>query len=309
MKLAIIIPIYNAAKTVGETIASLQRIEHGWEYVGQVLLCDDASKDNGLPVIQRSHFDRCPLRVLRHEVNKGEAAAYATMVASLSDDTEWFLILHSDDLALPNFLTRNLEIIKQCDEKVASVSSNYWVFDQNTETLAAAERDVVLFRAGTEENIRHTALVGCWWHISGALVNKKLWVEFGGRDARIPCSGDWDLLLRWQLNGYTVGHSVIATTKYRKWLSTSLSSSDYPICRDFRERTRVALGLPGIFHGRTKRIFAFLILKGALRRSAKFMLHGKIFLATNAFETAIGCFFTLLGSRRVSRVKEAAIKD
>jgi glycosyltransferase involved in cell wall biosynthesis len=296
MKLAIIIPVYNAAKTVGETIASLQQIEQGWVYVDQVVLCDDASKDNSLQVIQQSHFDKCPLQVLRHEANKGEAVAYSTMTAALSDDTEWFLILHADDLALPNFISRNLEIIKLCDETVASVSSTFWVFDQNSERLCGEDRDVVLFNKGTEENILHTALVGCWWHISGALVNKNKWIESGGRDARFPQYGDWDLLLRWQLHGYTVGYSIIATTKYRQGLSTSLSSTSYLICRDLQERTQIALGLSEVFHGRTKRIFAFLILKGALRRGAKFLLTGKILLAINAFKVGIGFFLKLLAS-------------
>jgi len=300
MKLAIIIPVYNAAKTVGETIASLQQIEHGWEHVDQVVICDDASKDNSLQVIQQSFFDKCPLRVLRHETNKGESATYVTMVASLSDNTAWFLILHADDLALPNFLTRNLEILKLCDEKVASVSSNFRVFNGNAERLDAVERDFVIFRTGTEENIRLTALTGCWWHISGALVNKEKWVEFGGRDAKLPCSGDWDLVLRWQLHGYTVGHSVIATTKYRiSWSTTpSLSSSDVPVCRDFRDRTKVALRLPEIFHGRTKRILAFQILKGALLRGLKFFWQGKPLPGINAFKVGVGSFFKLLASRK-----------
>lgn len=301
MTLAVIIPAYNAAKTVDQTVASLQKIQEGWDHVDQVVLCDDASKDNTLQVIQQSHFDRCPLRVLRHEVNRGEAATYDSLVASLSADTDWFLILHADDLALPNFLIRNLEIIKQVDSTVASVSSNYWVFDEHAEKLASPERDVVLFRAGTEENIRHTALVGCWWHISGALVNKKLWTEFGGRDGRLPCSGDWDLLLRWQMHGHTVGHSVIATTKYRQWTSSSLSASDYPVCRDFVERTKVALGLPGIFRGRTKRIFALLILKGAFLRGVKFLKNGKVAWAMNAFKVGSWAYWKLLASNEAPR--------
>jgi len=294
MKLAIIIPVYNAAKTIGETMASLQQIEHGWEHVDQVVLCDDASKDNSLEVIQQAGFDRCPLRVLRHEENQGEAASYATMVASLTPDTTWFLILHSDDLALPNFITRNLDIAEQCDDKVASVSSNYWVFNQHREWLAAKERDFIIFNTGTQENMRVSALMGCWWHISGALINKNKWLEFGGRNPKFPCSGDWHLLLLWQMNGYTVGHSVIATTKYRQWSSTSLSSSDYPICRDYKERTKVALELPSVFHGRTKWMFACNILNGAWRRAGKFLLHGQIAWALNAFKVGLFSFVRLL---------------
>lgn len=298
MKLAIIIPAYNAAKTIAETIASLQQIEDGWEHVDQVVLCDDASKDNSLQVIQQFQFDRCPLRLLRHETNQGEAAAYATMVARLSADTEWFLILHADDLALPNFLMRNLEIIRQCGSEVASVSSNFYNFDNYSERLAAAERDVVLFRAGTTENIRHTALVGCWWHISGALVNKKLWLDFGGWNKDLALVGDWDLVLRWQRDGYTVGHSVIATTKYRVWNSMSLSLGSYAPCTDLLGRTKVALGLPEIFYGRTKRIFAIQILKKALRRGLKLVLTGKILLGINAFKIGFSSCLKLLASNQ-----------
>jgi hypothetical protein len=186
------------------------------------------------------------------------------------------LILHADDLALPCFITRNLEIIKHCDERVASVSSNYYTFNQNGQQLAGAEKDCILFNKGTKENLMHTALAGCWWHISGALVNKKLWVELGGRNGALSYSGDWDLLLRWQSNGYTVGHSVIATTKYRLWANTSLSASAHLVFRDLRERTKIALALPDIFHGKTGMIFAFLILKGACRRGAQFLVQGKI---------------------------------
>ena len=296
MKIAIIIPVYNAEKTIAETVESLQRIEHGWEHVDQVVLCNDASKDNSLSVIKGLKFDRCPLRILNHEVNRGESATYRTMVECLSSDTHWFLILHSDDLALDNFITRNIEIINACDNRVASVSSNYWVFNQHTEWLAAPERDVILFREGTQENISHTALVGCWWHISGALVNKEKWVEFGGRNPKLPCSGDWDLLLRWQLRGYTVGHSVIATTKYRLWLSSSLSSSDYPVCRDFVERTKVALGLPQVFHGRVRRAFAINIFRGAFLRGTKFLMHGRLACAANAFKVGISSFVRLVAS-------------
>jgi hypothetical protein len=210
------------------------------------------------------------------------------------------LILHADDLALPNFLTRNLEIIRRCDERVASVSSNHFNFDQSSERLALAEQDLIVFRAGTHEEVLHTALVGCWWHISGALVNKKLWLDFGGWNKKIPLVGDWDLVLRWQKNGYTVGHSLIATTKYRLAHASSLSIGSYAPCTDWLARTEAALGLPEIFYGRTKRIFAFRVLKTTSRRGLKLLLHGKISLAINAFKVGMGSCLRLLTSQRTS---------
>ena len=39
------------------------------------------------------------------------------MLAALSDETQWFLILHSDDIALENFIQRNVEILERCGLK------------------------------------------------------------------------------------------------------------------------------------------------------------------------------------------------
>jgi glycosyltransferase involved in cell wall biosynthesis len=294
MKLAIIIPFYNAAKTLRETLASLQAIEDGWEHVEKVVLCDDASSDNSVEITQDYPFTRCPLKLLRHEKNRGEAQAYATLVASLSQNTDWFLILHADDLALPNFITRNVEIIGMCNSSVATVSSNFYNFDSSSQWLAAKERDVVLFRDGTVENIRHTALDGCWWHISGALVNKKIWNDFGGWQIDLPLVGDWDLVLRWQKAGYTVAHSVIATTKYRSWNSNSLSLGSYAPCTDLIAKVKVALSLPDVFSGEVRLIFALKIFYRAVRRAAKFLLHFRLKLALNALWVAFSSFGKLM---------------
>lgn len=297
MKVAVIIPVYNAARTVAETIGSLQDIDRGWEHVTQMALCDDASTDNSFEVITRSRFDRCPIRIYSHDINRGESAAYATMVRSLSVDTEWFLILHADDLALPNFLTRNLEIVKSCDETVAAVCSNYWMWNQDTERLAAAENDVLLFRAGTVENLRHTAKVGCWWHISGALVNKRKWNEFGGRDAGFPYLGDWDLTLRWQAHGYSVGYSGVATTKYRELVNNSISSVAYVQCQDLKERAQIALSFPEVFSRTICARLAFAIFTNAARRFAKFVLLRRTSFAISALSVGAQCFWQLLFRR------------
>src|SRR6516165_4247 len=128
MKLAIIIPAYNCQNTIAATLTSLQEISAGWEYVDRVIVCDDASTDNTVGTINATRFDRCPFVLLRHMKNQGESACYSTMIANLASDVDWFLILHSDDLALDCFIVRNLEIVSLCPTKVASVSSNYYVF-------------------------------------------------------------------------------------------------------------------------------------------------------------------------------------
>lgn len=297
MKLAILIPAYNCGATIGDTLKSLQSISAGWEYVEKVVVCDDGSTDDTVAAIQSIAFDRCPLTLLRHSTNKGEPACYRTLVEALSEHTEWFLILHSDDLALDCFLERNIEVLKQCDSTVAAVSSNYYVFTESTECLAhSPAEDTIVFRGGAAAEIRHTATVGCWWHISGSLVNKRLWQEFGGTSPELNQVADWDLMLRWQRAGYRVGHYLIPTTKYRVRRAASVSARSYLEFRDVRERIRVIGGYPDVFTPDVSRKLAIRFGFASLRRVCRLVLAGKFRPAVRGISTGYTCFSLMVRS-------------
>jgi glycosyltransferase involved in cell wall biosynthesis len=275
-QLAILIPAYNCASTIAETIRSLQAIESGWQDVEQVIVCDDASTDQTLQIAKETHFDRCALTLLGHEKNAGEAACYSTMLDRVSHAVEWFLILHADDLALECFLDRNLHLLRTAPARTATVSSNYYEFGAVPERLAhSPAADLTVFRGADTPELMHTALMGCWWHISGALINKALWQRFGGRDPRLPQLGDWSLILRWQYAGYLVGHSLVPTTRYRV-IRGSVSSQSYLRFRDFQERAQVILSLPEVFSRKMRLKFAGRIAIAALRRMCRLTLAGQI---------------------------------
>src|SRR5437588_7709898 len=295
MKLAIIIPAYNCEATIGDTLCSLQNIQSGWDSVERVVVCDDASSDYTSSIVNSRRFDRCTLTLLRHESNKGEAGCYRTMTSVLGDDLKWFLILHSDDIALPCFLERNLEILRQCDEQVAAVSSNYYIVGGPSELLAhSPAEDKIIFRGDAKRDIYHTATVGCWWHISGSLVNKRAWQQFGGRDPALPQVGDWDLMLRWQAAGYRVGHSLIPTTKCRVNQTRSISSRSYTEFRDVRERTKVILEYPAVFSDDIKRRMVVGLGLSSVRRVCKLALGGSILTAVRGISIATTCLWALL---------------
>jgi FkbM family methyltransferase len=301
MKLAIIIPAYNCEATIVDTLCSLQDIESGWDSVEQVVVCDDASSDNTVPQLKSVPFDRCPLTLLRHDSNKGEAACYGTMIKVLGDSVEWFLILHSDDIALGSFLRRNLEILTQCNEHVAAVSSNYYVLGRSGEFLAhSPAEDKIIFRGDAKNDIYHTATVGCWWHISGSLINKTVWQEFGGRDPLLPQVGDWDLMLRWQVAGYRVGHSLIATTKCRVNHASSISSQSYTEFRDVRERTKVILDYPAVFSPGIKKRLAIELGLSTIRRVCRLLLNGRLEAAGRGMSTGVRCVAALLRECKVA---------
>ena len=282
--LAILIPAYNCRDTISETLASLQAIKTGWDRIEKVVVCDDASTDDTIDVINAVHFDRCRLELLRHDINRGEGHSYTTMVAALSPSVEWFLILHSDDLALDNFVDRNLELANRCGPRVAAVSSAYYEFDQHGEKLSYSQpEDLVVWRGDAHDDLMHTAVVGTWWHISGSLVNRAAWEHYGGRDPALPQLGDWDLMLRWQRDGHMVGHSLIPTTKYRV-TAKSVSSKSYLEFRDIAERAAVILRHPDIFTPAMRRRIGLWLGLQAGRRIVKLIAHGKVRAAATGSE-------------------------
>jgi glycosyltransferase involved in cell wall biosynthesis len=302
VNLGIIIPAFNCRETIEETLASLQAIERGWQHVAELVICDDASTDDTIAVIKTTDFNRCPLRLLCHETNLGEGQCYATMAASLPLDVNWFLILHADDLAEKNFLERNIDIARRCCSRVAAVSSNYWVFGKGTEQLILGHdpaEDVIVWRGSKHDEIMHTVSVGTWWHISGALVNRAVWEKLGGRDPTLPQLGDWDLMLRWQQNGYVVGHGLIPTTKYR--IATgSVSSQSYLEFRDIRERTLIIMRHPALFTRKLRIRAAVKLALQALRRILKLILIGKPGHALRGAALSASCVLTLAWACRSS---------
>lgn len=272
-RLSIIVPLYNARATVAATIQSLQAIETGWEGVNELIVCDDCSTDGSLEVVRESGFDRCRLVLLRHEVNQGEAGCYQTMLEQMSPTSDWFIILHADDLALPNFLMRNQSILSECCTGIASVSSNYYSFNENTRYLASPEEDLIVWGAGMPEGAIDTARTGSWWHISGALVNRKAWEQIGGRSPALPHAGDWEMVLRWQCAGWLLGHSLVPTTQYRQEAG-SVSSNAYLSFQDLREQCLVVAAMPGLFSGHLRTVVVARIIRSATRRMVKFAASG-----------------------------------
>lgn len=278
-KLAILIPTYNGERVIGDTLASLQAISNGWEYIDQVVVCDDGSTDKTISVVEAAGFNRSHFTLARHERNKGEAEAYRTMLGLLPSYIRWFLILGHDDLALPCFIERNVKIMMQCTEQVAAVSSNYFIISKTPEMLAhAPAQDTIVFRGGVESEIRHTAVVGCWWHISGSLINRCVWERFNGTDSQFRYCADWDLMLRWQSAGFLVGHSLLPTTRYREH-AASLGSVSRVEFRDIVDRVNVVRKHPTIFYRSIRAQWLGRSAFAVARRTTRQMLRGNVRIA------------------------------
>jgi glycosyltransferase involved in cell wall biosynthesis len=98
----IIIPTYNRADLVGRAIRSV--LDQDYPNLG-VLVVDDGSTDGTQATIEGFRHDP-RVRSVRHPVNQGVTAAKNSGLDALTDDTDYFGILDSDDVLEPMALDR-----------------------------------------------------------------------------------------------------------------------------------------------------------------------------------------------------------
>lgn len=94
--LTIIIPFYNAEKTIGRALDSLRRMAPESRELVEVLAIDDGSQDRGAEIVEAGKNDLAPLRVeLIRQQNTGTAGARNTGLRQGRGD--WIFFLDADD--------------------------------------------------------------------------------------------------------------------------------------------------------------------------------------------------------------------
>lgn len=110
MKASILIPAYNAAKFIGETLASC--VQQGRDYIEEIIVINDHSEDDTRGVVERFQAEHSHYRViLEDNPTKGACAArnHALSLAK-GDAIQW---LDADDLLGEGKLEAALELLYQ----------------------------------------------------------------------------------------------------------------------------------------------------------------------------------------------------
>jgi glycosyltransferase involved in cell wall biosynthesis len=110
MKIAVIIPAYNAAATIGAVIEGVKR----WVPADTILVIDDGSSDNTVQIARATG-----VHVFLQSVNQGKGAALKKgFVHALERGSDWILTLDADGQhapeIIPDFLalmTANVDLV------------------------------------------------------------------------------------------------------------------------------------------------------------------------------------------------------
>jgi glycosyltransferase involved in cell wall biosynthesis len=180
--ISIIIPVYNGAATIGETIASLQRQTHTNI---EILAIDDGSIDDTVAVLQAIGEPR--LQVASY-ANAGQAVSRNRGLELARG--EYISFIDADDLWTPEKLADQLAaLIARPGAAVAYSWTDH--IDETSQFLRHGPQ--LSFEGDVFRKLLYSDFIG---NGSNILVRRSAIVEIGGFDPSLPPSEDWDCWLR-----------------------------------------------------------------------------------------------------------------
>jgi glycosyltransferase involved in cell wall biosynthesis len=280
-KVVLLIPTYNSELTILETLKSILGQGEALNVLQCVLIADGGSSDRTLEVAKECWNCSVPIRFKVTRPGRGEAQDVNDAALSLSNEAEWFMLMHSDNVAYPNWIETILGVVAAADERVASVCSSYdsWVPGIRLspgENLPGISVETI---RGNRASVKGTLFQGCWWHHSTAAIRVTALREMGGYLPEFRHHLDWDLLLRFLGAGWNILYVRKSLMKYREH-GSSLSNRNMLEHMDVREQLIIArkfqFALSLIDLIRFHRLRAITLLRRGV--SAIYRLQGRRFL-------------------------------
>ena len=181
---SIIIPTYNRRQSIGRSVRSvLNQTYQDFE----LIIVDDGSTDNTKELVADFNDER--IRYVRHEENKGEAAARNTGIKAARCD--YIAYQDSDDEWLPEKLARQIELLENASPEVGVIYTGFWKAENH-------KRTYVPFSWVSQKNgdIHKELLKGNFIGSPVVLIKKECFNKVGLFDERLRNLVDWEMWLR-----------------------------------------------------------------------------------------------------------------
>ncbi len=186
-KVSVIMPVYNRAQLIAESIESiLMQTWQDWE----LIVVDDGSTDATLEIVQRFADPRI---VVIHQENQGAAVARNTGLDQAQG--EYVVFLDADDLYFPHALSDLVDYLDTHAEADAVYSDGYMCDADLKPLLRLSEHRPGAF---TGNILEHVVLSGSAISaIMSTMIRRATIERFGIRfDRNMPIGQDWDFWIQ-----------------------------------------------------------------------------------------------------------------
>ena len=151
---SIIMPAFNAAKVIGETIDSIRSQTHSnWN----LHVTDDCSSDDTMDVLRRYAEDDA--RVFVHALARNSGAAAARNLSLSKARDRYIAFLDCDDIWMPHKLESQLEFMR--DRQVAFSFTQYHLFEHEIGDLDTTVDVRTPMSVDYHQLLRKECTVGC----------------------------------------------------------------------------------------------------------------------------------------------------
>lgn len=185
-QISVIIPAYNADRTIRETIESVQQ-QTFQDF--ELIVINDGSKDRTVEVVQSINDER--LKIFSYE-NGGVCVARNWGIAHANG--EFIAFLDADDLWTPDKLELQVAALKQHPEAGVAYS---WTYFMDVDERGQASSFLPSPSYAFAGNVHKRLLVSDFVHSgSNTLVRRQAIESVGGFDPACAGCADWDYWLR-----------------------------------------------------------------------------------------------------------------
>ena len=205
-KVSVVIPSYNCAPYLGDSIKSILDQSYGDV---EIIVVDDASTDNTKAIIDE-YLANPKLRYIRNEENKGLMASRNVGIACAEGDLIAFL--DADDLFLPNKLKKQVEFFNKDENSVISYANvTYFKDGEDKEILSTQHHfsgDIFYF-------LKRSNFIA----VSTVMARSKIFKSYKfNENLKAMGHGDWEFYLRLAASGtnFTYIDNPLSKIRVRK---------------------------------------------------------------------------------------------
>lgn len=215
---SVMIPTYNCANYLRETLASVLAQDPGPEVMQIQVVDDHSTKDDPEAVVKELGGSR--VEFYRQPENVGYIKNFDTCLQRSRG--QLIHLLHGDDIVLKGFYQNLQRVFEQNLEIGAAFCRHIYMDEQgHWQSISKLEQS----ESGVLNNWLEEIVVNCPMQVASMVVKRDVYEKVGGFDQRfVCCCEDWEMWARIAVH-YPVGYEVEPLAAYRVMRAGSLTKN------------------------------------------------------------------------------------